>query len=88
MTNLRAQRLNIKRTKSRRGRIEPAQRPGEQRNRSTAIAATEMMEGCTDLNQRLQKALLRLMQIEPDALPMLVSFKELLGPIAMKPFSQ
>jgi hypothetical protein len=40
-----------------------------------------MVKSRRDLNQRLQKRLLRLLQTQPDALPMLVGKPELLIPI-------
>jgi len=43
-----------------------------------------MVERCGDLNEGLEKALLGLVQGEPDGLPVLVSFKELLCAVAMQ----
>ena len=48
----------------------------------------EMMEGRSHLNQRLQKAFLRLFERKPDTLPMLMSKKELASQVAGESFSE
>jgi len=62
--------------------IEPSQRSSKKREGASAIAAAEMMECCGDLNQRLQKALLGLLQGQPNCFPMFVGLEELPGAIA------
>lgn len=44
----------------------------------------KMMEGCRDLNQRLEEALLRFTQCEPHTFPVLVSLEKLLRAIAVE----
>ena len=78
------ERFEIETTVWRRKAIEPLERPGEQRDCARAIAAAEMMESCTDLNERLKEALLRLGQGQPDTLPVLVGLEELPGAIAVE----
>ncbi len=80
----RTQGRNCDSTKALRTQIEPAQCPPQQRDRSSQIAVLEMVERRCDLNQCLQETALRLFQREPDALPMLVSQKELRSPITGK----
>jgi hypothetical protein len=47
-----------------------------------------MVECRGNLNQRLKKTLLRLIQGQPDALPMLMSQKELASPVAGEAISK
>lgn len=62
--------------------LQLAQRGGELGSGSAKVAALKMMEGARQLNQRLQKNLLLVAALNPDALPVLVSEEELLAAVA------
>lgn len=64
--------------------VEAAETACEQRDRSDAIAATQMMECRGYLHERLEEALLRLAQGEPYRFPVLVGLEELLCAIAVE----
>lgn len=82
LANFRAQRPHSDASERRWPRFKPPQRSPQKRDRARSIAALQVMKRSRHLNQRLHKALLRLLQAQPDALPMLVGKKEFPAAIA------
>ena len=71
-------------TERRRSDIETPKGACKEGDGSGAIAALQVVQGCRDLYERLKKAFLGLVQGEPDAFPVFVSFEELVSPVAVE----
>lgn len=68
--------------------LKAAQGAAEQRARSNKVAVVEMVKSCSDLDEGLEEAFLRLIQFEPCAFPELVSLEEFPGAVAREAFSE
>lgn len=66
--------------------FETTKSAAQERARSDGIAGVQMVEGGRHLNEGLQEALLRLLQVEPCALPVFVRLEELFVPVAGEAF--
>jgi hypothetical protein len=71
-----AQLRKVDTAERRRKGFEPTQNTSQQRNSSAYVSGLQMMKGRGDLNQRLQKSFLRLLQSQPYALPVFVGKPE------------
>jgi hypothetical protein len=67
--------------------VQSAQGRLQQGNRPRAVTALQMVERSSDLNEPLQKSLLRLLHREPHCFPMFVGLKESAGPKAAQSFA-
>ena len=67
---------------------ETPHRACKQGNGADTVSTAEMVKGSGDLHQRLQKALLRLREREPDKLPVFVRLEELPCAVTVQPLGQ
>ena len=68
--------------------VQTAQARSQQRNGSAVVATLKMVESSSDLNQPLQKRLLRLLCREPHRFPMFVRLEERAGMEAAQALAQ
>lgn len=68
--------------------LQASQGCAQQRCGACRIAALEMVEGRSDLDQGLEESLLRFIAFEPHGFPMFVRVKKLLIAIAAKAFRE
>ena len=57
-------------------------------NNGSHFTTLKMMEGCRNLNQRLQKGFLRLLALQPDTFPVLMREKKFPALVTLQPFRQ
>ena len=82
LMNLTAERACGDASEAVRADFEAAQRPSQKRRGSRGISSIEVVERRRRLNQRLEKALFRLLQCKPDAFPMLMGEEKFRVPVA------
>ena len=68
--------------------LEPAEGAAEKGARADDVARAQVVEGSGHLNEGLKKALFRLFELEPCALPMFMGIEELAAAIASKAFGE